>query len=102
MASDAATLAARREALIRRSAQLRSEITADAAAVASHLRIVDTVTGFLHSGRGRLMLWGGALLMLFAGPGGVLKVAGRAAIMWSLLRRWLPSIAALRRRAHRD
>ena len=95
-----ATLAARREALIRRSAELRSRIIDDAAAISSHLRVVDRATAFLRSGRGRVALWGGALLLLFAGPGGALKVAGRAALMWSLMRRWLPSVVAVRRGPH--
>ena len=41
MATNEAALAVRREALLRRSAELRSAIIDDAAAISSHLRVVD-------------------------------------------------------------
>ena len=97
MPSDDARLAAHREALLRRSTELRSRIIEDGAAVSSHLRVVDQATAFLRSGGGRAIVWGGVLLMLFAGPGRALKIAGRAAIMWSLARRWLPRALAFKR-----
>ena len=97
MASDEAILAARREKLLRRSAELRSGIGDDAAAIANHLRGLDRASVFLRSGNVRIAVCGVAVLLLFAGPGGALKVAGRAAILWSLVRRWLPRAAMLRR-----
>lgn len=102
MSSNEAALAVRREALLRRSAELRSAIIDDTAAISSHLRVVDTVTGFLRSGSGRAVVGGGALLLLLVGPSRVLKVAGRAALMWSLIRRLLPLVAAFRRGPRRD
>jgi hypothetical protein len=100
MAGDEAVLAARREALLIRSAQLRSGIVDDATAIGSHLRAVDRASVFLRSGNVRIAVWAGVLLFLFAGPGGALKVAGRTAIMWSLIRRFLPKAAMLRRGPH--
>jgi hypothetical protein len=97
MASDAAGLAVRREALLRRSAELRSAISDEGAAISGHLRVVDRVTSFLRSGRGRAAVGGGALLLLLVGPRRVFKVAGRAALMWSLIRRLVPIAAAFRR-----
>jgi hypothetical protein len=101
MASDESTLTARREALLRRSAELRSGIRDDAAAIANHLRGLDKASMFLRSGNVRIAVCGVAVLLLFAGPGGALRVAGRAAILWSLVRRWLPRAALLRRGTHR-
>jgi hypothetical protein len=100
MASDLATLNARREALLRRSAALRSSLAGDATAVTDHLHVVETVTAFLRSGRGRMLVWAGTMLLLLAGPRGTLRVAGRGAIIWSLVRRLLPG-AAHSRRSHR-
>jgi YqjK-like protein len=102
MANDAATLALRREALLRRSAELRSRIIDDAAAISSRLRVVDKVTAFLRSGSARTALWGGALLLLAVGPSRVVKVSGRAAIAWSLIRKGLPLVAAFWRGSRRD
>jgi hypothetical protein len=101
MRSDEAKLAARREELLRRSAELRSRIIADASAISVQLRVVDKATAFLRSGGGRALVWGGILLMLFTGPGRVLKVASRTAVLWSLVRRWLPRALALKRGPHR-
>ena len=101
MRSDEAKLAARREELLRRSAELRSRIADDGGAISNHLRVIDKVSAFLHSEGGRTIAWGGLVLMLIAGPGRVLKVAGRTAILWSLARRWVPRALALKRGQHR-
>ncbi len=101
MGSDEAKLAARREGLLRRSAELRSSIVEDAGAISRQLRVVDTATAFLRSGGGRAVLLGGLSLLLIPGPARALKVASRTALMWSLARRWLPRILAYKRGRHR-
>jgi YqjK-like protein len=102
MGSDTGALDARREALLRRSTELRSGLVDNAAGISDHLRVVDTATSFLRSGRGRVVIWGGALLLLFVGPRNAVKVAGRGAILWSLIRRLLPAATAYRRGRSRD
>jgi len=101
MRREEAKLAARRDALLRRSSELRSRISADADAISSQLRVVDKATVFMRSGGGRALVWGGILLMLFTGPGRVIRVASRTALMWSLVRRWLPRALAFKRGLHR-
>ncbi len=96
-----ARLAARRDELLRQSAELRSRITYDASSISSHLRVVDKTSAFLRSDGGRTMLTGGLLLLMFMGPGRILKFAGRGAFVWSLLRRSLPRVLALTRGRHR-
>lgn len=102
MGSDAGALDARRDALLRRSAELRSGLASDAGVISEHLRVVETATAFLRSGRGRVVVWGGALLLLFVGPRNAVKVVGRGVILWSLVRRLLPAATAYRRGRHRD
>jgi hypothetical protein len=101
MTSDEAKLAARLDALLRRSADLRSRISEEGLAISGRLRIVDKGTAFMRSGGGRAVVWGGLLLMLVTGPGRVLKLASRAALTWSLVRRWLPRALAYKRGQHR-
>ena len=93
-----AKLAARREGLLRRSAELRTQISEDVAAISRQLRVVSVATAFLRSGGGRALVWGGLSLFL---PGRALKVASRTALMWSVARRWLPRVLAYRRGRHR-
>ena len=90
-------LAARREELLNRSEELRSRIIYDVNAMSSRLRVVDKAGAMLRSGGGRALLLGGLALIMVTGPGRILKVAGRATVMWSLARRWLPRTALLRR-----
>ena len=101
MASDKAKLAARRDGLLRRSAELRSRISEEAIAISSHLRVVDKATAFMRSGGGRAVAWGALALILLTGPGRVVKVASRATLAWSLVRRWLPRALAYKRGQHR-
>jgi hypothetical protein len=96
-----ARLAARRDELLRHSAELRAQITYDAGAIASHLRVVDKATTFLRSGGGRALITGGLLVLMVMGPGRMLKFAGRGAFVWSLVRRSLPRVLALTRGRHR-
>jgi len=101
MGTDQSKLAARREGLLRRSAELRSSIIEDAAAISRQLRVVDTATAFLRSGGARAIVLGGLSLFLISGPARALKVASRTALMWSLARRWLPRVLAYKRGRHR-
>jgi YqjK-like protein len=101
MRSDEAKLAARLDELLRHSAELRSRITDDASAISSRLRGVDRATSFLRSGGGRAIIAGGLVLLMFMGPGRLLKVASRSAFAWSLVRRSLPRVLALARGRHR-
>ncbi len=101
MRADEATLAARRDELLRQSTALRSRISNDASEISSHLRVLDRATAFLRSGGGRAIVTGSLLLLMVMGPGRVLKVAGRGAFVWSLVRRSLPRLLALRRGRHR-
>lgn len=100
MSMDDKTLAARRDGLLRRSAELRSRITEDAEAISRHLRVVDAAAAFVRSGGGRAIVWGGLLLLLVSGPGRVVKIASRSALMWSLARRVVP-LALAYKRGHR-
>jgi hypothetical protein len=90
-------LAARREELLKRSEELRSRIVYDVSSMSSHLRVVDKASAVLRSGGGRALIVGGLVLLMVTGPGRVLKVAGRAALMWSVARRWLPRALTLMR-----
>jgi len=90
-------LAARREELLNRSEELRSRIIYDVNSMSSHLRVVDRASAVLRSGGGRALIVGGLVLIMFTGPGRVLKLAGRTAMMWSLARRWLPRALTLLR-----
>ena len=97
MSTDEAKLGARREGLLRRSAELRTRITEDAEAISRRLRVVDVASAFLRSRGGRAMVWGGLSLLLISGPGRALKLASRTALMWSLARRVLPLALAYKR-----
>ncbi len=97
MAREEDKLAARREELLNRSEELRSRIIDDITSMSSHLRVVDRASAVLRSGGGRALVVGGLLLLMVTGPGRVLKVAGRTAMMWSLARRWLPRALTLLR-----
>jgi hypothetical protein len=101
MRFDEAKLAERLEGLLRRSDELRSRIADDATSITARLRVIDQATAFLRSGGGRVVVVGGILLLLLSGPGRVFKIAGRTALAWSLVRRWLPHALALRRGSDR-
>jgi hypothetical protein len=101
MSVDEAKLAARLEGLLRRSDELRSRIKDDATSIAARLRVIDHTTAFLRSGGGRAVVVGGILILMLTGPGRVFKIAGRTALAWSLVRRWLPHVLALKRGSDR-
>jgi hypothetical protein len=101
MSRDTKRLAAHRDSLLGHSARLRSRIVDDVVQVSDHLRIVDQATSLLNSRGGRILVLGGTILLLMTGPGRALKVAGRAAIVWSLVRRVLPHVWTIDRGRHR-
>ena len=101
MSRDTKRLAAHRDSLLGRSARLRSRIVDDAVEVSEHLRIVDQATSLLNSRGGRILVLGGMILVLMTGPGRAVKLAGRTAIIWSLVRRALPLVRAIERGRHR-
>jgi hypothetical protein len=100
MSIDEKKLAARRDGLLQRSAELRSKLSEDAEALSRQLRIVDAAAAFVRSGRGRAVVWGGLMLLLASGPGRVVKLASRSALMWSFARRVVP-LALAYKRGHR-
>ena len=83
----------RRAELLRRSAELRAELEGCAAALRERLQPVDEGTRWFRRHAGKLLLGGGALLLLMRGPRRLLKLAGPLAVAWPLARRWLPALA---------
>jgi|KBSMisStandDraft_5_1062788.scaffolds.fasta_scaffold25603_4 hypothetical protein len=90
MASEYARLAARRRQLLERSELLRSRLADDVNDASMHLRVVDRASSLLSTRTGQIVVLGGMVLLLMTGPARALRVAGRAAIAWSVARRWLP------------
>ncbi len=101
MSSELDRLAARRRTLIERSEQLRSSLAEDAVEISSHLRVVDRATALLSTRGGKIVVLGGVLLILLTGPGRAFRVVSRAAITWSVARRWLPLLAPVIRKRRR-
>ena len=94
MTRSAAQLAQRRADLLARSDRLRSELSESVAALAARLRYVDTTATFLRGSGGPLLLSAALALLLFRGPRRIFKVAGRIALIWPVLRPWLPRVTA--------
>jgi hypothetical protein len=97
MKTSEAMLAAHREELLQRSAELRSRISGDAFAITNRFRVVDKATTFFRSGGGRVVVVGGVLVMLALGPRRMMRVAGRTALFWPMARRWLPRVLSMAR-----
>jgi hypothetical protein len=85
MSHRAAVLAARRDLAIARSAYLRADLQCEAAALGQRLRFVDRATAWVRSGPGRVVLVGGAVVLLLAGPRRLLGVAGRVLAAWPMV-----------------
>ena len=85
----------RRAELLQRSAELREELNLCADAVRERLQPVDEGTRWVRRHAGKLLLGGGALLLLMKGPRRLLKMAGPLAVAWPLARRWLPTLLSL-------
>ena len=92
MTSRAAELERRRAALLTRSAQLRSELTESVAQLGGRLRFVDTTGTVLRTAGGRVLLGCAAALLLFRGPRRAFKIAGPIALIWPIVRPWLPRL----------
>jgi hypothetical protein len=90
----AAVLEARRNLAIARSAYLRADLQCEAAALGRRLQFVDRATALARSGPGRVLLVGGALVLLLAGPRRLLGVAGRVVAAWPLVRTWASAATA--------
>jgi len=89
----AAQLAQRRADLLARSDRLRNDLAESMALLAARLRYVDRAATFLRGAGGPLVVSAALALLLFRGPRRIFKVAGRIALMWPVLRPWLPRVA---------
>ena len=94
MTRSAAQLAQHRADLLTRSAHLRSALAESVATLAARLQYVDRAATFLRGAGGPLVVSAALALLLFRGPRRIFKVAGRVALVWPVLRPWLPRIAA--------
>jgi hypothetical protein len=90
----AAQLAQRRADLLARSDRLRNDLAQSMTMLAARLRYVDRAATFLRGAGGPLVVSAALALLLFRGPRRIFKVAGRVALMWPVLRPWLPRVAA--------
>lgn len=79
-------LAVRRERLIARSGELRSELQRDAKDIAGRLWLIDRTTAYLQSPSGRVVIGGGVLLVLLMGPRRWARIARRFLIVWPAVR----------------
>ena len=93
MSRRARLLEARRDLLLARSAYLRADLQCEAIEIGRRARFVDRAVVFAQSGPGRALVFGGALLLVLAGPGRILKAASRLMAVWPLVR---PLLSALK------
>jgi len=89
----AAQLAQRRADLLARSDRLRNDLAESMSSLAAQLRYVDTAATFLRGAGGPVVVSAALALLLFRGPRRLFKVAGRVALIWPVLRPWLPRVA---------
>lgn len=94
MSRRAAILAARRDLAVARSAYLRADLQCEVAALGRRLRFVDRATALARSGSGRVLLVGGAAVLLLVGPRRLLGLAGRVVAAWPLVRTWASAASA--------
>ena len=94
MTRSAAQLAQRRADLLARSDRLRNDLAESMTMLAARLRYVDTTVTVLRGSAGPLLLSAALALLLFRGPRRIFKVAGRIAMLWPVLRPWLPRVTA--------
>lgn len=92
MSERARQLAARRELLLVRSERLRSDLRDSTRGLGRGLHTVDRGLAFARS----RLLWpavvGGGLLLVLVGPSRVLKLAGRALVLWPVVRPLVPIV----------
>jgi len=87
-------LAARRFALIERSARLRAGLAQEGGALAARLGLADRLVHIARSGLARTLLIGGAALVMFGRPRQLFRTAGRLLLLWPVLKPFLPDLAA--------
>ena len=92
MSRDRRQLAARRELLLARSARMRSELAADAGALAVRFRTVDRLVAVARSDAGRFLAIGVAALLLFGRPRRLLRLAAKALALWPVIVPLLPRV----------
>ncbi len=85
-------LAARREALLARSSELRAELALESAAAAEGLGFLDRGVAFARSGRFRQVISIAAVLLVALRPRMVWRLAKRGAMWLPLARRLLPGL----------
>jgi len=81
-----AQLVARKELLVLRSAVLRAGLQQEGEVIGQKLRFVDRSVAYLRSGTGRIVIVGGAILVLLVGPRRLLRIAPRMLIAWPAVR----------------
>jgi hypothetical protein len=89
MRSRAELLAERRAALLERSAGLRAEIGAAAAALATRFAVLDRIVVVSRSGWARTLLTGVTALLLVSRTRRLLGLASRLLVLYPLIRRVL-------------
>ena len=94
MTRSAAQLAQRRADLLARSEHLRNDLAESMTMLAARLRYVDRAATFLRGAGGPLVVSAALALLMFRGPRRMIKVAGRVALIWPVLRPWLPRVVA--------
>lgn len=88
-------IAARREALCRRSERLRRELAGDAAALGERFALADRIVAVARSDAGRLLLIGAATLLLFSRPRRLLRLAAKALALWPVIVPLVPHVKRL-------
>jgi hypothetical protein len=89
MKAHADTLAERRTVLLARSARLRAEIGADAAALETRFAVVDRVFIAGRSGWVRTLLTGAVALLMVTRTRRLISLASRLLVLYPLIRRGL-------------
>lgn len=97
MTARAAQLAARRQALQQRSAQLRGELAGQGADIIARLGWADRAVSVLRSAGKRPLVLGAALTLLLLKPVRAVRWGLRAAAYASLARRALAAYSAFKR-----
>jgi len=95
MTARARALALRRERLIERGDRLRAELESEGRDLALRLRVADRVVGIVRSGPVRALAIAGAALAILWYPRRLVRIAGRALVLWPLVRPLLPGLVKL-------
>lgn len=79
-------LLARKELLVLRSGLLRGGLQQQGATIGQKLHFVDRSVAYARSRTGRVVLAGGAVLILLLGPRRLLRIAPRLLVVWPAVR----------------